>query len=56
MMKSEEKADALKAKHRELEDAIDEENKHPNPDGIQITALKKQKLRIKDALAELTAP
>jgi len=53
-MRLEERIDALKSKHQDLEAAIDEENNRPHPDDIEIASLKKQKLRIKDELASLT--
>lgn len=46
---------ALKAKHSELEDALESEINRPHPDQVLVSTLKKQKLRIKDALAELAA-
>lgn len=48
-----EKIDHLKSKHHDLETAIEEENHRPHPDDIEIAALKKQKLRIKDEIASL---
>jgi hypothetical protein len=45
--------DQLKAKHAALEAKIDEENKRPLPNDGVIAELKKQKLRIKDQIAEL---
>jgi hypothetical protein len=44
---------ALKEKHRSLEAAIEEENTRAYPDDIQIHALKKEKLRIKDELTNI---
>jgi len=48
-----EHVDALRAKHAELENLIDEEEHRPHPDDIVITELKRQKLRIKDQIATL---
>jgi len=45
--------EALKAKHAELERAIDEENKRPLPNQDAVSDLKRQKLRIKDELYQL---
>ena len=55
-MSAEERIEALKNKHHSLEAAIDEENSRPHPDEIEIASLKKQKLRIKDEIANLEAP
>ncbi len=49
-----ERIETLKAKHRELESLIEQENARPHPDDLEINVLKKQKLRIKDELASLT--
>ncbi len=52
-MNLEEQIESLKSKHHDLEMAIDEENNRPHPDDAIIADLKKQKLRIKDQLAEI---
>jgi hypothetical protein len=44
---------ALRAKHAELERAIDEENKRPLPNQDAVSDLKRQKLRIKDEIFQL---
>ena len=44
---------SLKARHRELEDAIEEERNRPLPDTMLMQMLKRQKLRIKDKLYRL---
>jgi len=44
---------ALRTRHAELEAKLDEEQAYAHPDVDMITALKKQKLRIKDELATL---
>lgn len=49
-----ERIEALKAEHQALEAALDEENKRPKPDEIQIHTLKKRKLRIKDEIVSLS--
>jgi hypothetical protein len=54
-MSLEDRIEALKAKHRALEAAIEQEQNRPHPDDLQISTLKKQKLRIKDELATLGA-
>jgi len=45
--------EALKAKHAELERAIDEENKRPLPNQDAVSDLKRQKLRTKDEIFQL---
>jgi len=54
-MSLQERIDELKAKHQNLEQALEEENHRPHPDDIQIATLKKQKLAIKDEIASLEA-
>lgn len=53
-MSLQERIEALKAKHRSLEIAIEEENNRPRPDDMEILKLKKQKLLIKDEIASLS--
>ena len=45
----------LKARHVELEQAIEDEARRPLPDGLVVQMLKRQKLRIKDKLYRLAA-
>lgn len=52
-MSSQERIEALRARHAALERAIDEENRHPFPNQEAISDLKRQKLRIKDELFQL---
>lgn len=49
------RVESLKAKHSQLESTIHAETSHPNPDEAQLHDLKKQKLRIKDEIANLTS-
>ena len=42
----------LNLKHAELDEKITEEMKHPAPDVLLITELKKQKLNIKQKISE----
>ena len=44
---------ALVARHAGLDARIADETNRPSPDRIVIASLKKQKLRIKEALARL---
>lgn len=53
-MNHEERISALKAKHQALEDAIAKELSQPHPDDIEVSNLKKQKLRIKDEIATIS--
>jgi hypothetical protein len=50
---NDERLDALKAEHADLESKIEEELGRPMPDDSLIGNLKKQKLRIKDEIAQL---
>lgn len=43
----------LSEKHRTLERKIKEELARPSADDVQITALKRQKLKLKDAMTRL---
>lgn len=45
----------LKAKHEELDAALEEQYLRPLPDGMLVQMLKRQKLRIKDRIVELSA-
>ncbi|TZG29188.1 YdcH family protein [Sphingomonas montanisoli] len=44
---------ALQAKHAGIEARIAAESRRPSPDDILIANLKKQKLRLKEAIARL---
>ena len=44
---------ALLAKHHGLDQRIAAENSRPAPDGVLLAELKKQKLKIKEALSRL---
>jgi len=50
---NDERIEALKAQHADLESKIEEELGRPMPDDSMIGSLKKQKLRIKDQIAQL---
>lgn len=47
-------ASSLDAKHHALENEIAEELKHPNPDQMKLSRLKKEKLRLKEQIEGLT--
>jgi hypothetical protein len=53
-MLTDERLDSLRAKHASLERAIEEENQRPLPDELKLHELKREKLRIKDQIAELS--
>jgi hypothetical protein len=44
---------AQSARHAELEAEIQDELKRPQPDTVRLQALKRQKLRIKEEIADL---
>lgn len=44
---------ALQTKHADIEARINEENQRPHPDETTITRLKKEKLKVKEAIAGL---
>ena len=46
----------LAERHRALEAAIEEELAHPSADSLKITEMKREKLRIKEALSRLEHP
>jgi hypothetical protein len=52
-MSSDDRVEALKAKHAALDVAIGEENRRPNPDSSALHELKRQKLKIKDELQRI---
>ena len=47
--------EALKAKHANLEKAIDKESHRPHPDDDALCSLKKRKLQIKDQIVRLSS-
>ena len=44
----------LKAMHASLETKLEQEHNRPHPDDTVITDLKRQKLKVKDQIAEIT--
>lgn len=50
----ENRIDALKSRHQELDAAIEIEATRACPDEVELHGLKKEKLRIKDELNNLT--
>ncbi len=55
-MSLDERIDALKTRHQNLDALIAAESIRPHPDDVEIVKLKKQKLRIKDEIATLSRP
>ncbi|MFO0293271.1 MAG: YdcH family protein [Rhodospirillales bacterium] len=49
-----ERIEALRAKHDRLQVEIDREAHRPKPDDVQVTALKREKLRIKDEIERMS--
>ncbi len=45
---------ALKAKHADLEKALEDETQRPLPDSSVLAGIKREKLRIKDEIARLS--
>jgi hypothetical protein len=55
-MSLQDRIESLKAKHAALENAIEVESRRPDPNTAEIGSLKRQKLRIKDELANISPP
>ena len=45
----------LKKKHQFLSEAVEEAQRCPGADGLDVSAMKKQKLRLKEEIARLSA-
>jgi len=52
-MSSQDRIEELRAQHRSLENALNQEVNRPAPNSETITDLKRQKLRIKDQIVQL---
>ena len=52
-MSLQDRIEELRAQHRSLENALGQEASRPSPNLETISDLKRQKLRIKDQIAEL---
>lgn len=52
-MSSQDRIEELRAQHRSLDSSLDQEIHRPLPDPDLVTDLKRQKLRIKDQIAQL---
>ncbi len=55
-MAAAQRIESLRTKHGTLESAICQENLRPHPDESLIMSLKKQKLRVKDEMTQLSDP
>lgn len=53
-MSSQERIGSLKSKHAMIEQTLAEEAKRPHPDEQRLLDLKRQKLRIKDEIVQLS--
>jgi len=45
----------LQKKHSELSDKVESYERHPGTDGLDISMLKKQKLRLKEEITRLSS-
>lgn len=54
-MSKEDRIQALRQRHAALDAQIEEENQRPHPDDDRITQLKRQKLRIKDEIVQISS-
>lgn len=52
-MSLQDRIESLRARHRNLEEAIDQEISRPMPNDETLADLKRQKLRIKDEIFQL---
>lgn len=54
-MSVEERIQSLKLRHTQLESELEQETHRPHPDDLHIAEIKRQKLRLKDEIANLRA-
>lgn len=54
-MSSTQRIQSLSRRHADLERSIADETHRPQPDQVRITELKRQKLRLKEEMAGLSA-
>lgn len=52
-MAIEQRLNELDSRHRELDFMIENESKHPSVDASQLSAMKRQKLRIKEQIESI---
>jgi hypothetical protein len=55
-MTAQDRIETLRSRHQSLEQAIDQESHRPIPNMDFVADLKKQKLRIKDEIAQIEHP
>lgn len=44
----------LRKKHQTLSEQVEEAQRHPSVDGLELASLKKQKLKLKEEISRLT--
>ena len=54
-MNLESRVESLRQKHRDLDAVIEAEERHPSTDHLEILALKRRKLKIKDEIRRLAS-
>lgn len=54
-MSVDERIQSLKLRHSQLENELEHETHRPHPDDLHIAEIKRQKLRLKDEIASLSA-
>lgn len=54
-MSLEDRIQSLKLRHRQLETELEQEAHRPHPDDFHIAEIKRQKLKLKDEIATLSA-
>lgn len=47
--------EALKKKHSEMSDAVEVAQRSPGIDALELTSMKKEKMRLKEEIARLSA-
>ncbi len=55
-MEQQEPIDTLREKHASLQQLLDDETRRPLPDQAMVAQLKREKLKIKDRIAEIERP
>lgn len=46
--------EALKKKHHDMDEAIEQAQRAPGVDGLEVAAMKKQKMRLKEQITRLS--
>lgn len=47
--------ETLKKKHREMSEAVEVAQRAPGTDGLELTSMKKEKMRLKEEIARLSS-